>query len=325
MTTKLYVEGWAPEYGSPFATDDDLAEPGKVDESVEVDGPWDPIDGVDDGIERVAFIDGVRRVDARLTVDTPQGPVPGICGTFAVGAVCWDRTAPRSDIDRVRIDRLAVFGHGVAVPVPVAGAQLAYRSESVTDLDPRALIQHFHGRMRKAEAVMSEAMAQEGTFVIADGPINDLSATEKVGYIKTHRAPYLSPERSGIVSRLRGGQRTPLFLIGKAGPYPRYSWYLRLAELAGGHSWTGVVRGEVSSHLPLDLARRVADRTTAILPLVASRPHVDPRAPQNLVPIAALERTLRRRMGDATFIHRSLRSAVAQARDAGVTDLETVA
>lgn len=308
---RLYVEGWAPDYGSPFETDDGLAEPGKVDETVEVAGSWDPIEGVDDGIEQIAFVDGVRRVDARLTLDEPTGPIAGICGTFAVGAVCWDRCTPRSEVERVRVERLAVFGHGRTASVPVAGPHLAYRSEAVADVDPQALIQHFHGAMRKAEAVLSEAMAQEGAFVVADGPINDLSATEKVGFIKTHRAPYLSPDRAGIVARLRRGQRTPLFLIGKGGAFPRYSWYLRLADLPNGHSWTGVVRAEVSSHLDLDTARRVADRATAVLPLVASQPHVDPRAPQNLVPIGALERSLRRRMGDPAFIHRALRSAVA--------------
>lgn len=307
---RLYVEGWAPEYGSPFDQDDGLAEPGKVDTTVEADGSWDVIDGVDDGIEQVAFVDGVRRIDARLTIDDPAGPVAGIAGTFGVGAVCWDRTRPRSEIEAVRIERMAVFGHGKAVPVPVSGPQLAYRSESVPDLEPKALIQRFHGAMRKAEAVLSERLAQQGCFVIADGPINDLSATEKVGYIKSHRAPYLPPDLASLVGQLRRGQRTPLFLIGKGGAFPRYSWYLRLADLSGGHSWTGVVRAEVSSHLPLDVAVKVAGRATAVLPLVASEAHVDPRAPQNLVPIAALERELRRRMGDPLFIHRALRSAV---------------
>lgn len=308
--SRLHVEGWAPEFGSPFEADDSLADDGKVDETVEVDGAWSPVPGVDDGIQVVAFVDGVRRVDARLTIDEPEGPVPGICGTLAVGAVCWDRAVPRSTIERVRVDRLAVFGHGKAAPVPVAGPQLAYRSESVPDVDPGALVQRFHGAMRKAEAVLSEDLAKQGTFVVADGPINDLSATEKVGYVKTHRAPYLSPVASGIIARLRTGQRTPLFLIGKGGAFPRYSWYFRLAEIPGGHSWTGVVRAEVSSHLDLATARRVADRTTAILPLVASQPHIEPRAPQNLVPIAALERELKRRLGDRTFVHRALRSAV---------------
>jgi hypothetical protein len=55
---------------------------------------------------------------------------------------------------------------------------------------------------------------------------------------------------------------------------------------------------------------RLADRTAAVLPLVASEPHLDPRAPQNLVPIAALERQLRHRMGDRGLVYRALREAV---------------
>jgi hypothetical protein len=205
-----------------------------------------------------------------------------------------------------------VFGEGQAVRVPAATSQLSYRTESIADPEPGALIQHFHGLMRKAEGKLSESIAQAGTFVIADGPINDLSATEKVGYVKTHRTTYLSKERSRLIGKLGAGERTPLFLIGAGGAYPRYSWYLRLAIIAGGHSWTGVVRAEVSSHLGIERAVAVADRATAILPLVASAPHIDPRAPQNLVPIGALERELRRRLGDAGFIHRSLRAAVAK-------------
>lgn len=310
-SSELYVEPWAPGYGTPFDQDDALAEPEKVDESVELDAAlWEPVTGVDDGVERVAFVDGIRRIDAYLTVDEPSGPVPGICGSFGVGATVWDRTIPRSHIEHVRIDRIAVFGKGQIAAVPVAGPQLAYRSESVSDPDPSALIQRFHGLMRKAEAVLAEGLAQQGTFVVADGPINDLSATEKVGYIKTHRAPYLTELTAGIIGSLRAGMRTPMFLIGKGAAFPRYSWYQKLADMPGGHSWTGVVRAEVSSHLDMTTAVRVANRTAALLPLVASEAHVDGRAPQNLVPIGALERDLRRRLGDPAFIHRALRSAV---------------
>jgi hypothetical protein len=306
---RLYVESWAPEYGSSFESDPALADEGKVDETVEVDGPWLPLPGHDDGVTRVAFVDGVRRIDARLTLDDPDGPVPGICGTHGVGAVLWDRLQRRSCFQRLHIDRLAVFGNGKGAPVPGGTDRIVYRSESVPESDPGALIQRFHGSMRIAEARLSEELAREGEYVIADGPINDLSATEKVGYIKSHRAPYLSAERSMIVGRLQPGERTPLFLIGKGGAYPRYSWYQRLARLPGGHSWTGVVRCELSSALPLATATRVADCTAAILPRVASAPHIDPRAPQNLVPIAALERELRRLLGDAGLIYRALRTA----------------
>lgn len=310
---QLYVEGWAPEYGSPYEADDDLAAPEKVDETVEVDGAWDPIPGEDDGIDTVAFVDGVRRVDARLLLESAVGPVPGICGSFGVGAVVWDRSAPISRVAHARVERLAVFGHGEAAPVPVAEPGLAYRSISVPDQDAGSLVKKFHGEMRKAEGLLSEMLARDGTFVIADGPLNDLSATEKVGYIKTHRAPYLAPGTAPIVGRLRAGQRTPLFLIAGGTPYARYSWYLRLADDPDGHSWSGVVRAEVSSHLPRSRATAVADRTTALLPIVASEAHVDPRAPQNLVPIGALEKQLRRLLGDAGYVYRSLRAAVKAA------------
>ncbi|MGI9609502.1 MAG: hypothetical protein ACR2NL_04320, partial [Acidimicrobiia bacterium] len=95
---QLYVEGWAPEYGSPVDTDESVVDRDSVDDTVEVSGRWDPIAGVDDGISAVMFVDGVRRVDARLTIDEPEGPVSGICGSFGVGAVKWDRAVPRSDI-----------------------------------------------------------------------------------------------------------------------------------------------------------------------------------------------------------------------------------
>ena len=91
--------------------------------------------------------------------------------------------------------------------------------------------------------------------------------------------------------------------------YQRYSWYLRLTDV-GGHSWTGVVRCEASGALPLREVVGMANRTAAVLPAVASPLHLDPRAPQNLVPIAALERELRHRMGDAAMVNRGLRAAV---------------
>ena len=317
--SRLHIETWAPEYGGAYDTDESLADPERVDETVEVPGGWDPIDGMDDGVQQVAFVDGVRRVDARLVIDDAIGPVPGLCGTYGVGAVVWDRTAVQSWFESITIDRLAVFGSGKGTNVPVAGPQLAYRSELIADSDPGLLIQHFHGAMRKAEGRLSEKLAQQGLFVVGDGPINDLSATDKVGYIKTHRVPYLSPERAPIIGRLAPGQRTPMFLLGAGGGYERYSWYVKLAPVLGGHSWSGVVRCEIAGSVGDDRSGTIANRTAALLPMVASVEHVDPRAPQNLFPIGALERELRRSLGDPAFVSRELRSAVMRQANAGAT------
>ena len=53
----------------------------------------------------------------------------------------------------------------------------------------------------------------------------------------------------------------------------------------------------------------MADASALTLPRFASAAHKDPRAPQNLYPIAALERELRRRLGDAQWVWRALKLA----------------
>jgi hypothetical protein len=305
--TRFFVEGWAPEYGSPLDQDRALSPEGSVDATVET-GHWEPLEGADDGIARIAFVDGVRRVDARLAIEAGGMPAPGICGTFAVGATVWDRPGRRSEVGAVRIERWAVVAGGRSDTQPPVDLDPPYSTAASPSDDPEDLVKVLHTKMRRAEGEVASALALE-CFVVADGPLNELTARPTVGYVKSHRVTYLEPERNEVVGRLAPGQRTPLFTLSD---YKRYSWYLRLAVLAGGHAWTGIVRCEVSGQLPLDEARRVADRTAAVLPLVASEAHLDPRAPQNLVPIGALERELRHRMGDPRLVYRALREAVVE-------------
>jgi hypothetical protein len=307
---RIVVEGWSPEYGAPMDPDEALAPAeGSVDHCVETDD-WLPRDGVDDGEPRIAFVDGVRRVDARLTLDDPTGPVPGLCGTFAVGATVWDRDARRSAFADERIGRWAVLAGGRPETFPPVALDPAYATATTADTDPAGLIRMLHTKMRAAEGHLASALAAEH-FVIADGPLNELAPQPAVGMIKSHRVTYLPPDRNAVVGALRPGQRTPLFTIAD---YRRYSWYVRLADIADGHAWSGVIRCEASGQLPAADVIVLADRTAAVLPLVASEPHLDPRAPQNLVPIAALERRLRHLMGDPGLVYRALRLAVSERR-----------
>lgn len=305
---RLYVEEWSPEYGASVDTDESLAPAaGQIDTTIEVAGEWEPIDGCDDGFPAVAFVDGIRRVDARLTIDDGgAGPVPGICGSFAAGATLWRRDPPRSEIEAVRVERLAIFAAGTAGAIPPLSHGIVYRTESVGSPDPGMLISHFHTQMRRAEAEIALDLARSGYFVVADGPISDLAAESVVGYIKSHRVSYLPAEVAPIMGRLEPGQRTPLFGMPS---YRRYSWYLRLTRPAGGHSWAGIVRCEAPGSLSFNQVQVLADRTAALLPRFASEPHIDPRAPQNLVPIGALEKQLRSRLGDRHIIYRALREA----------------
>jgi hypothetical protein len=90
----------------------------------------------------------------------------------------------------------------------------------------------------------------------------------------------------------------------------RNSWYLRLPGRSAA-PWAGVVRLECSADVPLPEVRRLASLSALLLPPLASSPHKEPRAPQNLVPIGGLERELRRRLGDQQLLYRSLAAAAS--------------
>lgn len=311
---RVHVEGWDPAYGSPLAPDEDLApSESEVDLGVEVADDWSPLPGEDDGVDEVWLVDGVRRVEARLSIASDEGmPVGGICGSHAVGAVRWDRVGRASEVAEARVDRLAVVGGGRRVCLPPA-LGLHYRPLSVPGTDPAELVRAFHGSMRTAEARLTAELADTGAFVVADGPVNDTRERDVVGFIKTHRVAYLHGPATAVIGRLAPGARTPLFLLGASGSFARYSWYQRLADGPPGHAWYGVVRCEVAATVGLARARVLADRTAVLLPRLAAPAHTDPRAPQNLVPIGALERRLRGRLGDQALAYRALAGAAAGA------------
>lgn len=304
---RLYVEAWAPEYGPSVEPSDELA-PSEESVDTTVEGrPWEPVAGNDDGVPLVAFVDGVSRIDARLVLDDPEaGPIPGICGSFAVGAVLWDRESRRSEIVGAEVCRLTVMAKGRIARIPDGGSALSYQAVSADDDDPVSLRDRLLGEMRRRERVLAEELGRGGLFVLADGPLHDPAPVEMVGYVKSHRVAYLAGERGSIVADLRRGERTPAFTIKG---YDRYSWYVKLADTPDGHSWSGVARCEAPAALPGSDVYRLADRTAALLPTVASEAHLDPRAPQNLIPVAALERQLRHRMGDSGLVLRWLRAA----------------
>src|SRR5262249_24981496 len=144
--------------------------------------------------------------------------------------------------------------------------------------------------MRDDESRLAAMAADESDgLVLCDGPIGflELKRSPVVGIIKRFSRQYLDPEREGLLALLQPGQRTPLFGISDvAGRTRLYAWYLRLAPLRPEwHDHAGLVRCEVSSGLGITDAIRIANQVTALLPDYAGRPS-DPRAPQNLAPIA---------------------------------------
>ena len=307
---RLYVEDWSPEYGAPFESDPDtLPSEVVVDTAVEVRGAWEPLPGRDDGVRRVAFVDGVQRLEARLTLDDPEtGPRPGICAAYAVGASVWDRGVGASTFRDVTVGRIAVFGDAMLPDLPSVPG-LEYVVEAAEGSDMPALRSRLDRRRGQAEVATVLRLLREDCFVVADGRLDDIGPHEAVGYIKSHHQSYLKPPESRVIGALRAGERTPVFLI-PGHQFQRYSWYVRLANIPYGHSWSGIARVEAPEAIGIERARVLADRTAALLPLAAMPLHLDARAPQNLVPIAALENELRRWLGDEGLVRRALRAAI---------------
>jgi hypothetical protein len=163
--------------------------------------------------------------------------------------------------------------------------------------------------MRQAEAELARRIAHGGglELLVLDGPLTYFAPTAPVvGMIKRQVRAYLSADQAGILGELETGDRTPIVLIGEQ-RLERYSWYCRLGtRRAIDGVMTGIVRLEASAALGLAEAVRLAEATACALPRYATRIGRDPRAPQNLYPVARLEAELHHRLGDAAVIRRGL-------------------
>jgi hypothetical protein len=304
----LWVEAWSPEYGASFdvtmgidSTEEEVAP------FVETED-WSPMSPAASEWPAAAFIDGVSRVDARAFLDSGSQTIPGLCGSVGIGVVYADQPATFGPYE---VHRSAVFGAGQIAEMPTISQALNYTSRSVPGSRADELRHGLEGLRAEVEAEMARKIAREGRLVIADGALGVLEPLEVVGFIKSHQRAYLGPELEPVVRALGPGERTPLFSFGVI--RPRYSWYLRLAASEGEHPWAAIARCEVTASLSLERAREIADLTAFHLPRFASKPHWDARAPQNLVPIATLERRLWHLLGDRELVYRKIRSALSKA------------
>jgi hypothetical protein len=304
---RFSVDPWDPSYG--IANETESLEPTSADVNTDIEitaADWHPVDpSPGGGADSVLFVDGVRRVEARVWVDDGDGGAhPGICASFAAGAARCDQ---RARIGPVIVDRGLFTSFGPTESVTTNAGEFPARLAAGDGVEALALA--LQERMGQAEVSAAEAACAEAPadLVVIDGPLRGRQhLIHAVGYVKTHHVAYLPPELHVLVGGLAPGQRSPLFVLGTS--WSRLAWYFRLP----GNSeipWSSVVRCECSPDVQLEEARALADQVTATLQRFASAPHKEPRAPQNLYPIAGLERELRRRMGDPQVLYRALRRA----------------
>ena len=303
---RFAVESWSPDYGvAADPTDLDDAR-GEVDVAVERrPDDWAPMPVSPGGPMSVVFVDGVRRIDARVWIVDGESVRPGVCASVAAGAVhCVGTTAT---VIEPRVSR-GLFAAASAGAGPIVTRHGTYELVPCAGDDAEALYLGIHERMTSLETGLPIGGAAD--CVVYDGPLRGRNDPAGVGFVKTQAVQYLPDELQLVLARLAAGERTPLFLIGGGGGFTRWSWYLRLPGPVS-QPLSAIVRCELAGTGTAADAIARADAVSSVLPRFASEPHKDARAPQNLYPIAGLEHELRRRLGDPYLLERALRMAAA--------------
>jgi hypothetical protein len=313
---RVFVDAWDPAYGASFeAAAGGPAAPSsaQVDPDVELPAAaWRPVPARPDvrAPDLVLLVDGVRRIDASVWTEEADGAsYAGLAASYAAGVVRCDLARGAAELAGTQVAR-GLFTASPSARDLVAG-QIRYalhRVDGTGELSklPAAV----QGPLTALEVEVSNAARDDGDLLVVDGPLRSRRQLPRtIGYVKTQHSQYLDARLAAVVTGLTAGQRSPVFRLGTA--WGGYSWYIRLPGSAGA-PWAGVVRVECSAELPPDEAIELAHLSLVTLPRFASTPYKDPRAPQNLIPIAGLERRLRARLGDARLLHRALTTAAAR-------------
>ena len=302
-------------------------------------------------LERVYVVDGKPRMEARLLIEDEAG-VSSFAGygAYVAGAVnlCPHGSRPAL-LESVKAMRVLAHGPGMAVDMarlsprsPHTG-RLEYMPSAFSDDHPAAPAAHLQALMLKAEQELSHGLASAvpldedddrealRTLTLQDGTLRGQNmGGAVVGCVKTIGAMYLGPDRMGLLSEMRPGERTPILHL-KYGnnQFPRFTWYVRLCDAPLHlHPLAGVMRLEMyapdeSDFLP-PIVKAVANVSGTLLCKLASLPHKDARAPQNLIPTAALEQAMGRALGDARLVQRRIRAHIVAELE-GVAELSEVA
>ncbi len=304
---RFSVETWAPEYG--VSADEDALEEGGESVDVDVEVPaagWAPIAPRGPRADRVVFVDGVRRIHARVWIADGVRAHAGVCASVAAGAVVANGGG--ACVTEWLVER-ALFAAGTAPAEAIDTRHAHYDFRPTTSDDPDAIYLAIHEHMTSLEARIAHRPGCD--LVVFDGPLRGRHEPCSLGYVKTQRVQYLPDDLMPVVTALGAGERTPLFLIGGRS-FTRWSCYLRLPGPLS-QPLAGVVRLELPGQGTAADAAVRADLAAATLPRFASAPHKEPRAPQNLYPIAGLEHRLRHLLGDQLVLERSLRVTAGRA------------
>ena len=217
MNSKLLLDPWSPDYDVPIQTGGaDVAATGEVDPSVET-SVWKAIRPTASiPFSRICFVDGVRRIEARVLAQDENGKL--IHGAFSsAGVGCVANEGGQATYATLDIRRYLILcaGRQKAERFTAGTQTLEFEGISCQGDTQDELMNSLQNLMRTGEAALGASLLRADTCVFADGPLNYFScATDAlVGVIKRIFLPYLGAVHFALVGQLAPCERTPLFSI----------------------------------------------------------------------------------------------------------------
>ncbi|OIP69151.1 MAG: hypothetical protein AUK48_14950 [Oscillatoriales cyanobacterium CG2_30_44_21] len=332
----IRLEPWNIGYDAPVSINpEEIPTSDKVNTEFEFsNSEWQPIRRAiaPELPSQILFIDGRLRIDANFLGRRNDEILYGAFATISVGAVLVDRAINRAKCVATEVTRIIALGGNLTPPVteipcPVSGrGDLRYDrclTASTNQPDtPSQIVQSamLDEELRIANALsLNKEIVTSHALIVRDGPLLYRvyqTPYETIGYVKTMGKAYLKGDNAKVLRSLKVGERTPIFRISNTNG-SNLSWYLRSGsqdlnyKKLGYHDLHGIIRIDLDGGLDLVRAKEIADQSTYLIPQYASHPTRDPRAPQNLTPVGALEKELGRRMGSRELIARRLRNFLA--------------
>ena len=315
-------------YPSPREEREEQFQPKRFLKSLKTDletKDWKPIEVENEIPERVAFIDGVRRTEYRVGIfDGNRFAGEGIFISIAAGAILVERENGRFDYKLLtqKVERFFIHntdGDFKTISFPTDSQEVVFKPLR-SPIEDISLYANYV--MKKLEVETLREIYNPSLKVVMDGPVKVNKFLPNVAYIVKESGFYYIEGFEEILFKLKRGERTPLFLyeepvkgLTKEGlkeiKAKKVGSYIKLSERGFGNPLHSVARVEFPLSDNAESLKEAVNWASAVVLHFANDPLRDWRSPQNLTAIAFLERELRRKLGEYSFIRRKLEGAIS--------------
>ncbi len=331
---KLRLDPWEAEYNTAHVAKEATSEQPNIEVDIEYKN-WravTPPAKLKSKLlfDRLLFVDGSRRIEARVLLEDKNKQVAfGALGSYGVGVVsCCAQGLSQAQFLKWQIKRICTLSGGHKIDdfelkqtIDKYLGKLQYEVVASAERDSEAVLRKLQFEMLAAERLLTSNLVDNypNALIINDGPRPRIGFEPNViGYLKTSHSIPIGPKKIQLIRQLEQGQRSPLYLVkGQDSTQNYFEWFLRLRDPNPWlYSLAGMVRLQaVAGKEPqkrLDDVCELANWLAIKLGDFSSKQHQDPRAPQQLLPIRALETELRRQMGNLQIIRRRITTYLSQ-------------